>query len=393
MQFSDIIGQPALKEQLSRMIISKKIPHALMFLGNLGHGGLALALASAQMVQCENPTNVDSCGKCTSCIRASKLIHPDIHYSYPFPASININHKDEKIKRAIDLIVYWRQAILNNPYISLHDWMTQFDAENKQANIPIEECHDIIRRLSLKSFESKYKIVIIWLPEYLGNAGNTLLKILEEPPDDTLFFLVAEQAEPILSTILSRTQIMRIKPIESAELAKALSTTHHLNDEEAANIAALSQGNFIEATKIIAQEINNTLLLLNEWLTFWCNQNMNNLLQAPGALVAWIDKFSKTGREDQKNFFHTALYLLQKTLHYQLTGILISTNEHEKQFVLQLAPHISFTRAEMLNKLLNTCHYYLERNAHTKILMMSITLRLCRLFSGMPAEDELTLPE
>src|SRR5688572_28198421 len=215
MLFKDVIGQQDLKRKLIADARKNTVSHAQLLLGPLGHGGLPLALAFSQYLNCENPKEDDSCGVCPSCSKAGKLIHPDIHFSFPFP-------KVDKKERCDEFIHDWREALQENPYLDLFSWMSRFEAENKQPNIPIRECHDIFHKLSLKAFESPYKVVVLWLPEYLGKEGNSLLKILEEPPDRTVFIFVAENSDMMLPTILSRMQIIKIPHIEYGALEEAL---------------------------------------------------------------------------------------------------------------------------------------------------------------------------
>ena len=202
MQFKQIVGQDAIKQRLITSVKENRVSHAQLFLGPGGSGSLPLAVAYAQYLSCENKLEEDSCGECSSCRKYQKLMHPDLHFSYPFFAK----HKEDT---AITFIEQWREAFTTNPYLSLDTWRDYLDAENKQANINIAECHQIIKKLSFKPFESAYKILILWLPEYLDKEGNALLKIIEEPQPNTLFILVAQNQDQILNTILSRTQIGR----------------------------------------------------------------------------------------------------------------------------------------------------------------------------------------
>jgi DNA polymerase-3 subunit delta' len=206
MLFNEIPGQEEVKSQLIRSVNENRISHAQLFLGPEGSGSLALAIAYAQYISCTERKEIDSCGECSSCRKYQKLIHPDLHFSYPFIAS-----KEKKVEVSTDVIAAWREAIIENPFLGLEEWMQTLDAENKQPNINIAECHDIIKRLTYKSFESEYKVLIMWLPEYLGTEGNSLLKLIEEPPAKTLFILVAQNHDQILNTILSRTQLVKIK--------------------------------------------------------------------------------------------------------------------------------------------------------------------------------------
>ena len=227
-QFEKIIGQKGTKEQLIQMVQHNRLSHALLFLGKEGSGALSLALAFAQYIACEQvngkikktnpeaslfgeatpeiaePLDMhDSCGVCSACTKANQLVHPDIHFSYPV-----IPRKSGDKPVSTDYINEWREFVSINPYGNVYDWLQFIGAENKQGNITSEECNDITRKISLKSFESEYKVLIIWMPEYLTKNGNKLLKLIEEPPPNTLFLLVAENEDLILPTILSRTQVV-----------------------------------------------------------------------------------------------------------------------------------------------------------------------------------------
>src|SRR5690606_30518267 len=203
MQFKEIIGQEAIKQQLIQTVVENRVSHAQLFISAAGSGALPLAIAYAQYINCLDKQPEDGCGSCTSCRKYSRYIHPDLHFSYPFFAS-----KD--IKVATDVLEEWRNMVLETPYFDLEIWRSKLNAENKQANINIAEAHDIIKKLSYKAFEADTKVLVMWLPEFLDREGNALLKIIEEPPANTLFILVAQNQEKILSTILSRTQIVKI---------------------------------------------------------------------------------------------------------------------------------------------------------------------------------------
>src|SRR6201996_6344255 len=247
MQFKEIVGQQAVKQRLMNTVNENRVSHAQLFLGPEGSGSLALAVAYAQYLSCENKQADDSCGECSSCRKYQKLMHPDLHFSYPFFAK----HKDDN---ALTFIEQWREAFLAYPYINLDIWRDYLDAENKQANINIAECHQIIKKLSLKPFESTYKILILWLPEYLDKEGNALLKIIEEPQPNTLFLLVAQNQDQILNTILSRTQLVKIPALESAEVREYLITQQNQTGEAADEIAYLSNGNLTEALTMLHQD-------------------------------------------------------------------------------------------------------------------------------------------
>src|SRR6187402_1320778 len=243
MSFKNVIGQEGIRQTLVELVQLNRLSHALLFLGNEGSGVLPLALAFAQYTLCEKvngkeavPAGAslfgaeessavapamlgDACGVCPSCVKASQLIHPDIHFSYPV-----IPRKSGDKPVSTDYISEWREFIKQYPYGNAYDWLQFIGAENKQGNITAHECNDIIHKLSLKSFESGYKILVMWMPEYLGNEGNKLLKLIEEPPANTLFILVAENESLILQTILSRTQLVKVPMLSSLQVEAALET-------------------------------------------------------------------------------------------------------------------------------------------------------------------------
>src|SRR5664279_5724356 len=262
MQFENVIGQVATKKHLVDLVQQNRLSHALLFLGKEGSGTLSMALAFAQYIVCtsaktkasscqlfaEESTATpvmagkeDSCGSCPSCVKASQFIHPDIHFSFPV-----IPKKPSSPPVSDDYIREWREFITTSPYGNVYDWLQFLGAENKQGNITADECNLLNHKLSLKAFESDYKIVIMWMPEFLGKEGNKLLKLIEEPPPDTLFIFVSEDENAILPTILSRTQLIKIPVLSNAEIEKTLINTTNSTPEQAARIAGLSEGNYRE---------------------------------------------------------------------------------------------------------------------------------------------------
>lgn len=246
MQFKNVIGQQSAKTQLLRIATSGRLPHAMMLIGTPGSGDLPLSLAFAQYALCENPGEDDSCGACSHCLKTSKLIHPDLHFSFPTVGA-------EVTSDA--LLTEWRAAIAENPYQDINQWLQRIGTENKQGNINKKECVNIVQKLSLKNFEGRYKILLMWLPEYLGKEGNRLLKIIEEPPENTLIILIAQNQELILNTILSRCQLVRIVPLTDEKVEEGLISTLGIPVERARSIAQLADGDFNEALKIAAQPI------------------------------------------------------------------------------------------------------------------------------------------
>ncbi len=373
MQFSEIVGQSEVKQHLIQSVTENRVSHAQLLLAPEGSGGLALALAYAQYISCDNRLPNDSCGECSSCRKYKKLIHPDLHFSYPFFAK----HKDDS---AINFIEEWREAFLSNPYLSLDEWRNQLEAENKQANINISECHQIIKKLSMKQFEAEYKVLIMWLPEYLDKAGNTLLKLIEEPPQKTLFLLVAQNQDQILNTILSRTQLIKIHRLADKEVADFLTTKKSLSEDQASRIAYLSEGNIQTALTLSNEESNNNFGIFSDWLRM-CFANRG--LQ----VVEFSDGASRYGRENQKNLVKYGLKIMREVM-LVLSGAhdLVHLPGNEKEFVVNFSKTLNLAKAEAIINELEKAHYHIERNANPKILFLDVSLQFIKIlkFNTLP---------
>jgi DNA polymerase-3 subunit delta' len=282
-----------------------------------------------------------------------------------------------------DYIREWREFIGQYPYGDAYDWLQFIQAENRQGNIPVSECQDIIRKLSLKSFESEYKILIMWRPEYLGKEGNRLLKIIEEPPPKTLFILVAEKQEQILNTILSRTQLVKVYAPQKEEVASALTGRLHMDATMASRIAALAGGNYREALRLAQHTEQDWLQELRDWLNYIVRQQSRELLQ-------WIDRIasSKTGRENQKQFLRYFITLLGHSLRLRfLSEEAPPLPPEEQDFALKLNKLADPLQVNDMIKELDAACYHIERNANGKILFHALSIRLQYIFSrrGLPA--------
>jgi DNA polymerase III subunit delta' len=393
MSFKNVIGQTAVKGRLAEMVQGNRLSHALLFLGNEGSGALPLALAFAQYVVCEKvngrqTTGVslfgeespsepgigmranDACGTCPSCVKAQQLIHPDIHYSYPV-----IPRKPGDKPVSTDYGAEWREFIGQYPYGNAYDWLQFIGAENKQGNITSQECADILRKLSLKSFESGYKILILWMPEYLGNEGNKLLKLIEETTPNTLFILFAENESLILPTILSRTQLVKIPAPETTDIEKALIERAKLGPEQARQVAAICGGNYHEALQLLLHAGDDWQGLLREWL--------NAILKTgPVAQVKWIDEISKTGRERQKQFLRYFSHMLEQAIRLRyMDAARITIPDNERDVALRLNKIADISRQKAIIEELDRATYYIERNAHAKMLFHALTIRLYHILA------------
>lgn len=395
MLFKDVIGQSEVKQHLAEIAQLNRLSHALLFLGKQGSGALPLALGFAQFLVCEKVngksasnqqsgslfeveepiaqlntpiTFTDSCGKCSACTKAQRLIHPDIHFSYPV-----ISKKSGEKPKSADFITEWREFIQQNFYGNVYDWLQFIGAENKQGNITAEECNDIIRLLSLKSFESEYKILIMWMPEYLGKEGNKLLKLIEEPPSNTLFILVAESEEQILQTILSRTQLVKIPLLQNAEVENALIERKQTPPEQARLVAGIAQGNYHEALQLLQHAEEDWLSLLREWMNVTLKENQ------PGQ-VKWVEEAAKLGREKQKQFLRYYNHLLEQCLRLRILGNESHTlSASEADFAQRLNKIASVTQQQAILTELDKASYYIERNANPKILFHALTIKMLHI--------------
>ncbi len=393
MQFQSITGQKETKEQLVQMVQHNRLSHALLFLGKEGSGALQLALAFAQYIVCKpQPKEVDlfaaaepqttnhkpqtketdSCGTCPACKKANELIHPDIHFSYPV-----ITKKTGEKPISTDFIKEWREFIVTNPYGNVYDWLQFIGAENKQGNITAHECTDIIRKLNLKSFESEYKILIMWLPEFLGKEGNKLLKLIEEPPPNTLFILVAENEDLILPTILSRTQLIKIPLLTNMEVEVALELNAGVKIEKARQIAILAEGNYREALQLLQHADDDWEVMLREWL--------NAIIRTgPVAQVKWIDDTAKLGREKQKQFLKYFIHLLEEAVRLRIMGTTNNQQQTTNQtdFASRLNKLCNLGQQEAIITELDKASYYIERNANAKMLFHALSIRMYHIINN-----------
>ncbi len=397
MQFENVIGQKETKEHLVDLVQQNRLSHALLLLGKEGSGALSLALAFSQYIVCtsarprvttdsisidlfgaseQDPViikdeieivPVDSCGTCPACIKAQQFIHPDIHFSFPV-----IPKKSGTPPISDDYISEWREFISSYPYGNVYDWLQFLGAENKQGNITAKECNEINHKLSLKAFESDFKILIMWMPELLGTSGNKLLKLIEEPPPDTLFIFVAEDEQSILPTVLSRTQLIKIPLLSNTEIEESLMAKENVTSERAARVSVVSEGNYREALQLLQHAEEDWQGIARDWL----NAILKN---GPAAQIKWIDVVSRLGREKQKQFLRYFIHLLEQAIrikHIEDPSIQLNISENEKDFALRLNKICSIEQQEAIINELDRATFYIERNAHAKMLFHSLSIRL-----------------
>lgn len=366
MQFKQLIAQDKIKSQLIQSAQNDKVSQAMLFLGSEGVGKLTMALAFAQYLNCEQVTDEDSCGTCSSCVKASKFAHPDIYYTYP-----TIGGK----AMARESIEEWRNFLKEEAYFEYKDWIALLDDANKQGNITAEECNQIIRQHSLRHFEGKYKIQLIWGGEYLQKEGNRLLKLIEEPPANTVFILIAQSQEAILPTILSRTQIVKFAKIPLEAIQEKLVKEHQLSESEALKIAQIADGNWIEAKQLIGHTQNNYFEEFRTWLLLIIQQNARPSLQFAQGIIDWSEQMGSSGRQNQKAFVQYALFFIREGMaaKHQLPCKLA---ENEKTVAVKMIDAISWEKMLDISQIINNLHYQIVRNANAKIAFLSTSMKM-----------------
>lgn len=392
MVFKDIIGQATVKAHLIDMVEQNRLSHALLFLGKEGSGALPLAINFAQFVVSQPAVSepvADLFGgfipmetgpaykspsdlaEDPSYLRAAKLLHPDLHFTYPV-----ISKKPGEKPVSADYIADWRDFYLQFPYGNIYDWLQFIGAENKQGNITAEECNEIIHKLSLKSFESAYKVLVLWMPEYLGKEGNKLLKLIEEPPPNTLFILVAESEEQILPTLLSRCQLIKVPLLSNEEVEDALFERAKASKETASQIAGIAEGNYREALQLLQHSEEDWHSYLREWLNA-------TLKGGPIAQVKFTEEAAKLGREKQKQFLRYFNHLLQMSIRIKVLGAdQVKMGDQEKDFAIRLNKIASVSQQQAIIEELDKASYYIERNANGKMLFQALTLKLYHIIQN-----------
>ena len=373
MLFKDIVGQQDVKQRLIQTVKDNRIAHAQLFLGPEGSGNLALAVAYAQYINCALPTHTDSCGICPSCSKYQKLIHPDLHFVFPVATTKSIT----KEPVSDDFIKQWRALLLESAYFNLLQWYECIDVENKQGNISKNESQEIIRKLNLKAYEADYKVVIIWMPERMnGVAANKLLKMLEEPPEKTLFLMITENTGMMLQTILSRTQLIKIQKIDSKDLLGYLKEHHNYYPEQQLKDAVhLADGNFVKALQVLKSDEDNSFNLdrfVNLMRLCWTKDVLG--------LMQWCDSMIGIGRERQKNFMGYTLRMIRENfvMNCQVPELALLT-EKESDFSSRFFPYINESNVYQMVDEINKAQYHIEANGSDKLIFLDMSLKLIKM--------------
>ena len=371
MFFHEIIGQEEVKKRLIRSVQEERVSHAQLFAGPEGTGKLGLALAYAQYISCRNRTATDSCGTCPSCHKYQKLAHPDLHFVFPV-------YNSTKIKNPVsdDFIKEWREMVLKNHYFNLGQWLTFIDAGNAQGLIYERESDSIYRKLNLKSFEAEFKVMIIWLPEKMHlSCSNKLLKLIEEPPSKTLFLLVSESEESIISTIRSRAQLIKVPYIDSSSMKNALLKMDGIDPASVDDAVHLSNGSFIRAMEFLNPG-EDEIFFFNKFQEMMRLAYSRQVLQ----LVEWAEEMAQIGRDKQKAYFSFALRLVREYFVMNLKrNDLVYLKKEEKEWGMRFAPFINERNIIPLARELEQGIQHISMNGNPRIIFLDTALRMVRL--------------
>lgn len=374
MRFSEIPGLDGIKGQLVAAVQNNHVAHAQLFFGQPGSGNLAMAFAYTAFINCENPSETDSCGTCGTCQKIDKLIHPDVQYVYPVSSTKSITGKNVI---STSYIKEWRSFISQSPFQDLLAWSAHYGAENKQANISKEESRSIIKNLSLKAFDAKYKVMLIWLPENMNVfAANGILKILEEPPQRTVFLLVTNDYEKLLTTITSRCQLVHIPHFQTGDVVSFLSEHHDLGADKAERIASIAGGSISKAINLIDAVEDDTHKMFRDWMRLCWTKNLTEL-------AAMNDVYGTLAKTSQKTLLQYGLNMMRNALVSQSSKDLTSgLNMDEQTFVNNFGKALTVQKIELVSNELNRSSYHLERNANAKILFLDLSLTIGQIMTS-----------
>ncbi len=373
MKFVDIPGADFIKDKLIKSIGSGKIPHAQLFLGNEGALNLPLALAYTTFLHCENRQDTDACGACGPCSKSVKYIHPDTNFVFPV-GNMGADKDEERVKA--DRLKTFRSFLLEQPFGNLDDWTSFYGGEDKQVLISKDESREIIKSLSLKPFESRYKIMLVWQPEYLhSSAANGLLKILEEPPPFTIFLLVSNKAEKLLATILSRTQLIKVPMLADEELSVFLTEKKKVELQKAKKIVHLAEGNLNQALKLIDTEDEQS----SEWFFNWMGACFQHRYDK---LLLTSEEFHQLDRLSQRNLLYFSLSLVRETLlRLAGAGTINRVQGNDMERLQKLSVLLTVEKIERIQFLINEAIFHLERNGSAKMILFDSSIQLAKVIN------------
>ncbi len=378
MLFSEVLGLPHIKNHLTTTVDNNRIPHAQLFVGASGSGTLPMAIAYAQYILCQNTGAENNTGNESCNLKMNRLAHPDLHFAYP----VANNDKVKKNAVSSHFTEEWRQFVQQEPFGNLFDWYQKLGIENKQGKIGVDEAQDIVKSLSLKSYEGGYKVMIIWMAEKMNDScANKLLKLIEEPPQKTLFLLITEEEESIIQTIRSRCQILHFPPLNEAVIAEGLVQREQCDRAKALTISHRANGNYNNALHILKQHSGDEQF--EEWFISWVRTafKARGDKTALADLLAWSEMIAGTGREVQKKFLIFCMDFFRQALMYNYKAKdLVFMEPQTSGFKLEkFAPFITGNNITGISKELEDAMYHIERNGNAKIILTDLSIKLTRL--------------
>lgn len=373
MQFKDVIGQEAVKQRLISSVQKNHVPHAQLFLGPAGCGKLPLALAYAQYILCPNRTETDSCGVCPTCQKMQKLVHPDLHFVVPTATTKKIKSNPES-----DLFMEeWREYVFQNQgYVDTSSWYTFLDVENKQGYMSVRDAASLLRKLSMKSYEGEYKIAIIWMAEKMRvDTANKLLKLLEEPPEKTVFLLIAEDQEELLATIKSRTALVKIPAIANDKIEMALFERLGCTAQQAHDAAMISEGNWLNACHSVQESEDRKFFFttFQQWMRLCFRA-------AYSELIDFSNNARSLGREKQKELLDYGLRIIRNSLLFD-NGLaeIVMLPDDEKQFNAKFAPFVNPANLAQIAELFEEAIRQIERNGYAPLIFTDVSFKMVAL--------------
>jgi DNA polymerase-3 subunit delta' len=378
MLFTDVLGLNYIKSHLIKSVDHGRIPHAQLFVGPEGSGALAMAIAYAQYVLCNNTDGENSTGNASCNLKFEQFSHPDLHFAFPVTTTDHV----KKHPVSSHFLPEWRSLLKEQPYGNLYDWYKRLGVDNKQGQIGVDEALDIIKALALKSYEGGYKIMLIWMADKMNTAAaNKLLKLIEEPPNKTIFLLIAEDEEQIINTIRSRCQILHFPPLAEEDIKNGLIKQYKIAEKDALSIAHQSNGNYNKACDLVYQDSED--IQFETWFITW----IRSAFKAKGNktaihdLITWSEEIAKTGRETQKLFLNYCINFFRQALllNYNASS-LVYFDINTKNFDLaKFAPFVHNNNILDISEALQDAIYHIERNGNSKIILTDLSIKLTRL--------------
>lgn len=378
MLFSEILGQKHIKNHLTTSVDNGRIPHAQLFVGPEGSGTLPMAIAYAQYILCQNKNGENSGGVDSCNLKFQNISHPDLHFAFPVTTSDKVKSKPV----SNFYLEEWRQLIAQQPYGNLFDWYKLLGVDNKQGQIGVDEAHEIVKSLSLKAYEGGYKVMLIWMADKMNiSAANKLLKLIEEPPNQTIFILITEDEEQIISTIRSRCQLLHFPPLSEEDIKNGLIKNFNLEASVATKIAHQANGNYNKACDLVYHDTEDTQF--EDWFIFW----IRSAFKAKGNksaihdLISWSEEIAKQGRETQKKFLHFCLEFFRQAMlmNYSASELVYLETKADNFDLSKFAPFVHGNNILDISDELQDAIYHIERNGNSKIILTDLSIKLTRL--------------